>query len=130
MGRPDQALRVFQEMLKADVVPDVAAVHAIVGGFFAVKAFKLARGVLLDLWPLIGPLPADLQDASLKELSVKLRELRNGCVTGDRFNPTTEQRQALRRRIDKIIEQWQAMSYQKDVLYPRARLRATGHNRG
>ena len=129
MGRPDQALRVFQEMLKADVVPDVAAVHAIVGGFFAVKAFKLARGILLDLWPLIGPLPADLQDASLKELSVKLRELRNGCVTGDRFNPTTEQRQALRRRIDKIIEQWQAMSYQKDVLYPRARLRATGHNR-
>lgn len=127
MGRPDQGLRVFQDMLNADIIPDVAAVHAIVGGFFAVKAFKLARRLLLDLWPLVAPLPSgDLRKASLKELTTKMRELRDGCITGDRFNPTSEQRQVLRRRISKIIVEWQAMSYKKDVLYPRARLRATG----
>ncbi|TDL28373.1 hypothetical protein BD410DRAFT_218476 [Rickenella mellea] len=43
MGRPDLAMRAFQEMLSSGIEPDFAAVDAVASAFFAVKAFKLAR---------------------------------------------------------------------------------------
>lgn len=75
-GRPDLALSIFQEMLDENITPDIAAVDAVVGAFFAVKAFHLARRVLIDLWPMVAPFPRELLNAPLKSCITRLRELR------------------------------------------------------
>ena len=119
-GRPDEALRIFKEILGNNVAPDIAAVDAVVGAFFAVKAKGLARRVLLDLWPMVAPFPAHLKDASLLRLITALRSLRDGTEAGKRVGITMKQRRKLAWRIEKIIMQWKAMSRKESITYPRA----------
>lgn len=109
IGRPDLALSVFREMLNTDVAPDIASIDALVGGFFAVKAFRLARRVLLDLWPLVAPFPAEMREASLIDLITYLRSLRDHAEpppSRDVKKPLVHRRRELMKLNQDIIAKW------------------------
>ncbi|KAH8120398.1 hypothetical protein DFH11DRAFT_1539540 [Phellopilus nigrolimitatus] len=111
-GAADRALSVFQEMLREDVAPDVAAIHAVVGAFFAVKAFRLARRVLIDLWPMVAPFPEELREASLSVLAKCLRSLRTETEMHRKVDVMAMgDKRVLWSELDKIIMQWKAMPY-------------------
>jgi len=77
LGRPQEAQAVFGEMIRANVRPDYAAIEALVSAFFFVGAYKTARDLLLDVWPLVEPIPDGLPlNAPLRQLIDNLRALR------------------------------------------------------
>lgn len=113
-GRPDLAFSVFQEMLDANIAPDIAAVDAVVGAFFAVKAFHLARRVLIDLWPMVAPFPRELQSASLKLCITRLRELRAEMERGG--VGLRKRKSGIRLKpglVSEIIREWQQLMVSK-----------------
>ncbi|KAL5495194.1 hypothetical protein ACEPAI_657 [Sanghuangporus weigelae] len=125
-GRPDLALSIFREMLNANVAPDIASIDALVGGFFAVKAFRLARRVLLDLWPLVAPFPMELRDASLIDLITRLRSLRDQAEppSQDVKRPIALSRRELMKLNQDIIANW------NDVLQARHEHKQCGDDPG
>jgi len=74
-GNPELAIRVFQHMILAGINPDVPSIDAVVGAFFAVRAYTMAKRVLISLWPHIQPFPRELRDAPLKDLARNFRQL-------------------------------------------------------
>jgi pentatricopeptide repeat protein len=72
-GRPVEALRTFHAMIAAGIRPDVAAVDATASAYFVVGAYKVARRVLLLLWPYVRGLPEGTEGATLKQLARAFR---------------------------------------------------------
>jgi len=103
LGRPDRAMRAFQNMIRENVAPDPAAVDAVVSAFFGVKAFKLAREVLLELWPMVAPPVDGMRNASLMELLMKLRSMRS--IPGQ-LRPESAAG-GMERRWRKVALRWQ-----------------------
>ena len=114
LGQPDLAQQTFTEMVAGGVRPDFAAVDAVVSAYWFVKAYKNARSLLLDLWPLVAPFPPELQGAPLRNLIQYLRAHRGSPPT-----KTTRRVESRRERLRRIavrrtmsrtlseIEQWQ-----------------------
>ncbi|THG94465.1 hypothetical protein EW145_g8133 [Phellinidium pouzarii] len=102
-------------MLLADVAPDAASVDAVVGAFFAVKAFRLARRVLLDLWPMVAPFPEELRDASLLVLTTRLRETRREIGQEGQVAAKTTVEQQQQHRTKRIIWLWKAEASGKQI---------------
>ena len=109
LARPAHALRAFRAMVAAGVRPDVPAVDALVSAFFRAKAYAVARRTLLQLWPQVAPLSAELADAPLRELAVAFRALhaRNGSSGGGapKRLSSSEQRD-LRRKMRDVLCVW------------------------
>lgn len=108
-GRPDRALKSFRSLLSAGINPDAAAVDAVVGAFFAVRAYGLARRVLLDFWPMVMPTPLDdeMRQMSLAQLITFLRKSRRDGVSVPR---RAAGRGEAKRLLDKAISAWQRHS--------------------
>ena len=114
LGQPDLAQQTFTEMMVGGVRPDFAAVDAVVSAFWFVKAYKKARTLLLELWPLVAPFPPELQGASLRELIEYLRMHRGSTKAKamPRLNTRRERlrRIAVRRTMTRTLselKQWQ-----------------------
>ncbi|QRV97547.1 pentatricopeptide repeat-containing protein 5, mitochondrial [Ceratobasidium sp. AG-Ba] len=75
MGLPQEAERVFHEMLEKGIAPDVISVDALAGAWFISGDYQRARNVIIKHWPEKGGLD-DGRQASLRDLVVKLRTLR------------------------------------------------------
>ncbi|KAG5652167.1 hypothetical protein H0H81_006007, partial [Sphagnurus paluster] len=103
-GNPDQAIKVFQDMIAAGLEPDVPAIDALVGAFFAIGAYSTAKKVLISLWSWIQPFPEELKFASLKTLAQTFRSL-----TGSNRTQVTqhEKRQCLI-KLSKMKKLWES----------------------
>lgn len=110
-GKASLALQVIQKMLRNGVPLDAAAVHAVVGAFFAVKAFRLARSLLLELWPIVAPFPEELRDAPLRILVAGLRKIRTSSNTnqGALSRSNSAGSQPTRSQVLEVIERITAM---------------------
>ena len=125
LRQPDHARGTFAEMVKAGVKPDIAAVDAVVSAFWFVRAYRAARNLLLDLWPLVAPaLPPQLHGAPLHVLIRYLRT-HNAKTQGKTVAPLNSRRErrqriAVRRAVGRMLselEQWrqveEALSWAK-----------------
>ncbi|KAJ3800478.1 hypothetical protein GGU11DRAFT_677214 [Lentinula aff. detonsa] len=105
-GQPNQAVTTFRRMIEADIQPDVASIDAVVGAFFAVGAYSMARRSLVTLWSYVQPFPDDLQSAPLKELATRFRLLhKNGQGIAD-SKLTKAQWKKLYRQLRQLILVW------------------------
>jgi pentatricopeptide repeat protein len=107
LGHPDRAMRTFQGMVTAGIRPDVPVVDAIASAYFAVGAYRIAKRVLLNLWPYVQAPPEGMQMASLKQLAMVFRAphaKRDPSNTPKRLNKS-EQR-VLRWKINRLITSW------------------------
>jgi pentatricopeptide repeat protein len=96
---PHGAMRVLRHMVATGVRPDVPTIDAITSVFFAIRAYRRARQMLLSLWPSVAPLPSDFEAVSLKMLVSHLRNLYNG-KTSSKVLSDCERREL----IDKLEE--------------------------
>ena len=105
LARPTMAVKAFRNMVAEGLRPDVPAIDALVSAFFRVRAYGVARRVLLRLWSQVGSLTAQLSEASLRELAVAFRALHwpNAVV---REKLTYSEQQALRKTIREISRTW------------------------
>ncbi|TFY56416.1 hypothetical protein EVJ58_g7659 [Rhodofomes roseus] len=71
----ERALRIFQNMLAADLQPDAIALHALAQSFIAARGKAAARRILLELWPTMGELQQDLHAAPMVRLMDTLASL-------------------------------------------------------
>ncbi|KAJ7070926.1 hypothetical protein C8F01DRAFT_1108353 [Mycena amicta] len=73
--QPHMALQTFRRMVAAGIKPDVPAIDAVASAFFFVGAYEMCYRVLTTLWAHVSPLPADINQASLKSAVVYFRSL-------------------------------------------------------
>jgi hypothetical protein len=98
-------------MVDAGIRPDVAAVDAIASAYFAVGAYKLARRVLLVLWPLVQAPPKGMESAKLKQLARTFRARNANPDPGDHPKRLTKsERMILRWKIAKLMRNWKRIS--------------------
>ncbi|KAI0348426.1 hypothetical protein BDW22DRAFT_1385778 [Trametopsis cervina] len=71
---PREAAGVFQQMVKHDVRPDVAAVDALACAFYVDGKVQRAKMLLTNHWQLFGPFPPALRRASLLKLATEFRK--------------------------------------------------------
>ncbi|KAF7310995.1 hypothetical protein HMN09_00642900 [Mycena chlorophos] len=101
--KPHRALDLFREMVDAGIKPDVPAIDAVASAFFFVGAYEMSYRVLTTLWPHVGLLPADINQASLKAAVVYFRSLH------DRGQPpkmSTETRKQLFDDVRRLAREW------------------------
>lgn len=110
-GHPDRAMQAFQGMVEAGIRPDGAAVDAIASAYFVVGAYKMARRVLLVLWPHVLATPEDTEVASLKQL-VRVFRARHANRDPDdhpkRLNKS--EKTIIRWKIIRLINAWKSLS--------------------
>ncbi|KAI0673461.1 hypothetical protein C8Q78DRAFT_967835 [Trametes maxima] len=111
LAEPTHAVQAFRRMVAAGLRPDVPAIDALVSAFFRAKAYRMAKRVLLQLWPQVGPIPEGLADARLRELAVAFRKLHGTNANVSARLSSTEQRM-LRWKIRNILRRWRiALGY-------------------
>jgi len=101
---PYRAMRVLRRMVATGVRPDVPAIDAITSVFFAVGAYRLARQMLLSLWPSVAPLPRDFERVSLKMLVSHLRNLYDGQTSSKELSD--RERRELIGKLKVISRTW------------------------
>ena len=55
--QPIAARRVFEEMVRRDVEPDLVAVHAVSSAYYKAGLLELARAFLVENWKTVAPVP-------------------------------------------------------------------------
>ncbi|KAF8898629.1 hypothetical protein BD779DRAFT_1431817 [Infundibulicybe gibba] len=106
-GNPDQSLRVFQDMVAHGIRPDVPAIDATSSAFFAVGAHRMARRILMILWPHIQAFPKEFRFLPLKELARRFRLLHKGSSQVQTML-TKPQRLELHWRLKSLAAVWHA----------------------
>ncbi|KAJ4484015.1 hypothetical protein C8R41DRAFT_921821 [Lentinula lateritia] len=116
-GQPEQAVTTFKQMIEADIRPDVASIDAVVGAFFAVGAYSMARRSLRTLWSYVQPFPNELESASLKELATQFRLLHkhDQGITNSKFTQSHWKR--LYRQLRQLIAAWKTFDSSKGTSY-------------
>ena len=105
--QPDQAMDILREMVAIGIKPDCAVVTALAGAFFAVGAYRIARTVLLQLWPFVAPFPEGLREAPLKILMERLRALQPLYAKRQRVGMLSGRKKwLLRWKLRQIREEW------------------------
>jgi len=107
-GNPERAFQFFQQMISADIEPDVASIDALSGAFFAVGKYCMARKILVSLWPYIQPFPDTLNHASLKTMIRHFRQLARNYRLIQK--PLEEHRRIMRVELGKLGEDWKPAS--------------------
>ncbi|KAJ4486269.1 hypothetical protein J3R30DRAFT_3445552 [Lentinula aciculospora] len=107
-GQPDQAVTTFKQMIEANVQPDVASIDAVVGAFFAVGAYSMARRSLITLWTYVQPFPDELESAPLKELAMRFRLLHKDGQSVS--NLTQSEWKKLYRQLRQLIVVWNSVN--------------------
>ena len=97
---PQRAMGVYRRMIATGIRPDVPTVDAITSVFFAAGAYRLARQILLRLWPLVAPLPPNFERVSLKMLMFHLRNVDNGQTSSKKLSK--HERRKLMRKLKKL----------------------------
>jgi pentatricopeptide repeat protein len=101
---PQRAMRVLRRMIATGVRPDVPAVDAIAGVFFAAGDYRLARQILLSLWPSVAPLPPNSEWASLKMLVFHLRNVYDGQISSKKLSQ--RERRELIHKLKALSRPW------------------------
>ncbi|THV04834.1 hypothetical protein K435DRAFT_746110 [Dendrothele bispora CBS 962.96] len=102
-GNPEDAVRVFQQMVANRIQPDIAAIDAVSSAFFAVGSYGMARNTLMSLWPYIAPFPEDFRTLRLRQLAVEFRSIQ------PRPKELSKQEWiALYRKLTHLILRWRA----------------------
>ncbi|KIM85340.1 hypothetical protein PILCRDRAFT_358044 [Piloderma croceum F 1598] len=110
LGNPDRAMGTFRSMIAAGVRPDVPAVDAIASAYFVVGAYRMAKRVLLALWPYAQTLPEGIQTASLGQLARALRARHAKRKISDQPKYLSQSEQnILHRKILKLVEVWRRL---------------------
>lgn len=105
--QPGQAMDILREMVSIGIKPDCAVVTALAGAFFAVGAYRIARTVLLQLWPFVAPFPEGLREAPLKILMERLRALQPLYAKRQRVGMLSGRKKwLLRWKLRQIREEW------------------------
>ncbi|KAF7307017.1 hypothetical protein MIND_00494700 [Mycena indigotica] len=102
-GEPQMALDTFRRMVGEGIKPDVPVIDAVASAFFFVGAYEMCFRVLTTLWPHIGPLPADINQASLKSAVVYFRSLHN---RGHMPKMSLESRRQLSEDLRRLTKEW------------------------
>jgi hypothetical protein len=89
-------------MIATGVRPDIPALDAITGGFFAVGAHRRARRTLLKLWPSVAPLPPNSERVSLKTLVFHLRNVYSGQTSSKKLSQ--HERRKFIGKLNEIVE--------------------------
>ncbi|KAF9532032.1 hypothetical protein CPB83DRAFT_808304 [Crepidotus variabilis] len=97
---PKLAMKTFQDMVSMDIYPDIAAIDAVVGAFFAAGARKAARDHLILLWSYIEPFPDSLRKASLGMLITHFRTL---DVSRTKIKKTTVSRASVYHQVRRVL---------------------------
>ncbi|KII93544.1 hypothetical protein PLICRDRAFT_131438 [Plicaturopsis crispa FD-325 SS-3] len=103
---PEAAMRRFQRMVSAGIAPDVPAIDAVASAYYVAGSPRMARRVLLSLWPLVRPVTPDMKGKSLKELARELRMLHN--ERGRQRELTDRQRNKLFELLKELAYVWGA----------------------
>ncbi|THH20854.1 hypothetical protein EW146_g585 [Bondarzewia mesenterica] len=111
LRQPDQAIRSLRDMVSLGVKPDGVVVSTVASAYFAVGAYKLARRVVVNLWPFIAPFPRDLREAPLKILVDRLRSLQSSHSKGQTTKMLTErEKDLIRRQLGRIAKDWRLLT--------------------
>ncbi|KAI0361263.1 hypothetical protein OH77DRAFT_1417501 [Trametes cingulata] len=115
-AQPTQAVQAFRRMVAEGIRPDVPAIDALVSAFFRAKAYGMARRVLLQLWPQVGPISDELVEAPLRQLAVAFRALHGVNRHAPERLSSREQRM-LRWKIRDILQQWKdALGWKRETV--------------
>ena len=106
-GAPEKALKIFQKMIDEGCRPDIPAIDALCGAFFASGAHWLAKRMLINCWTYIQPFPNEYHSLSLRELSTRFRSLHSGAHIISK-SLTKEQRRLLHFKIRDILLKWRS----------------------
>ena len=101
---PDGAMRVLRRMVATGVRPDVPSIDAMTSAFIAVGAYRLARQMLLSLWPSVAPFPPDFERVSLKMLVFHLRNLHDGLISSKKLSG--RERRKLIGKLKELSRTW------------------------
>ncbi|KAI8980687.1 hypothetical protein BD414DRAFT_492966 [Trametes punicea] len=107
LGQATEAAEAFRRMVAEGIRPDVPAIDALTSAFFRAKAYGMARRVLLQLWPQVGPLPEELVEAPLRQLAVAFRAMHRVKSKAPPRLSSREQRM-LRWKIRDILLRWKS----------------------
>lgn len=118
-GQPDLAVRTFQHMVASGVKPDVPAIDAVASAFFAVRAYAMARRILIALWPHIQTFPQELRGATLKVLAQRFRLLHNNDRDGPP-TPSKHRRLILHWKLTNLLMTWKSGGGSTRYLRPKA----------
>jgi pentatricopeptide repeat protein len=114
LGNTDKAMRTFRIMIAAGIRPDVPAVDAIASAYFVVGAYRIAKRVLLALWPHVQTRPEGMQTASLRHLARVLRARHaNRNISDQPKRLSQSEQQVLRWKILRLVEVWKRMGRRK-----------------
>jgi len=119
LGQPQLAQTVFRRMMKDNVKPDYAAIEALTSAFFFVGAYRTARNVLLDVWPLVQDIPDELPpEAPLRDLIESLRASREPPtlyrVKAIESEEERQRRRELRKAMGSVLQElrrWQKVAH-------------------
>jgi pentatricopeptide repeat protein len=124
LGNPNRAMQTFRSMIAAGIRPDVPAVDAVASAYFFVGAYRMAKRVLLALWPHVATLPADMQTASLRQHARVLRAQHANQNSGQEKHLSRLEKRALHWEILKLIDAWKKMGRRgRDMAYCQRRPR-------
>jgi pentatricopeptide repeat protein len=110
-GEPEKAFQTFQDMLECGLRPDHAAVDALCSAYYAVKAFDVARRLLIRLWPHVADMPnMNHHDMTLNELRTAFRATeaqRSFRVVSTRPQGLSKShRRLLRWKLRRLVDIW------------------------
>lgn len=98
--QPEEASRIFRAMVQEGITPDVGAVDALAGAYFAVRAFNTAKRILVEAWERLAPFPPELHAANLKTIADSFRRLNRSQI----IRLGSHQRRAFRFKLKRIVQ--------------------------
>ncbi|KAK2461832.1 hypothetical protein APHAL10511_006295 [Amanita phalloides] len=108
-GKPEMSFKAFRRMIDDGCLPDVPAIDALCGAFFASGAYGMTKTVLINCWDYIQPFPADFHSLSLRELATRFRSLHNGNHSVP-MKLSKRQRRLLHFITQRLVQVWKSMS--------------------
>ena len=121
---PVSARKVFEEMIRKGVEPDLAAIHAVASAYYKAGLLELAKSFLLEKWNTVAPVPLHpwMESLSFVDLAKEHRKLHGETpiwskreVRSGKGNKA--RRMVFRWKMKRVLDAW------KRANSPRQRLR-------
>lgn len=114
---PESAHRVYQDMIRKVIQPDIAALEAVVRSYFLVQDYDAARTVLFQLWGTV--LPLDTLPPPTTSLGSAMSHLRSLEMTQKIKHSKYSQTDAA--KMKEILTKWRRSSKTKRTTKPALR---------